>query len=145
VDQERERYVAYECKRLNVIHQGARSSLATRYVTDGMMKFITEQYAQSLPVACMLGYVMDGDLAFALTQVHGAIGARKLPLGLVSGPIPGSAVAGIERFSTGHQRSTNSSIEIRHVLLPFTASNQKVVVSGAETSVCQTVSDIENS
>src|SRR5258707_1312512 len=40
LDQERERYVAYECKRLNVIHGGTRGSLATRYVKDGMMRFL---------------------------------------------------------------------------------------------------------
>lgn len=42
LDQERERYLAYECKRLNVIHREIRGSLATRYVKDGMMRFLTE-------------------------------------------------------------------------------------------------------
>lgn len=119
MDQERERYVAYECKRLNVIHVGTRSSLATRYVKDGMMRFLTEQYAAGLPVGCMLGYVMDGDLQFALTQVNGAINAHKIPLCIVNCAPPSQAVPGIERFSTLHQRADTSIIELKHVLLSF--------------------------
>ena len=122
LDQERERYVAYECKRLNVIHGGTRGSLATRYVKDGMMRFLTEQYAEGLPVGCMLGYVMDGDLQFALTQVNGAIDAHKTPLGNVNSALPSQVVHGIEHFSTVHQRANTSVIELRHALLPFSST-----------------------
>jgi hypothetical protein len=122
LDQEREQYLAYECKRLNVVH-GTRASQATRYVNDGMMRFMTEQYAEGLPVGCMLGYVMDGDLGFALNQIDAAITAQKGPLGLISGPASGQPVTGIERFSTGHQRASKSNIELRHVLLPFSNSS----------------------
>lgn len=119
LDQERERYLAFECKRLNVIHGGTRSSLATRYVQDGMMRFITEQYAEALPIGCMLGYVMDGDLAFAVNQVNSAIGTNSASLGIISGTSQNSAVPGIRRFATHHQRASTSVIELRHILLPF--------------------------
>lgn len=46
-DWERDRYLAYECKRLNVVNSGSRSSLATVYVSQGMMRFMTEQYAEA--------------------------------------------------------------------------------------------------
>jgi len=121
LDQERERYVAYECKRLNVIHGKTRSSLATRYVKDGMMRFLTEQYAESLPVGCMLGYVMDSDLPFAFTKLTNAIDANKTPLGNMEGASSGRVVEGIERFSTLHQRVNTSVIELRHALLPFSS------------------------
>lgn len=124
LDQERERYLAYECKRLNVVNNG-RASLATRYVNEGMMRFLTEQYAEGLPVGCMLGYVMDGDLAFALTQTNAAVVAQKVPLGLLAGPTSDQPILGIERFSTNHQRANKSNIELRHVLLPF--SNSKLI------------------
>jgi len=133
LDQERERYLAYECKRLNVIH-GTRASLATRYVNDGMMRFLTEQYAEGLPVGCMLGYVMDGDLAFALTQINGAIAAQKARLGLLAGPASRQSIAGIERFSTSHQRPNKSNIELRHVLLPFSNASQTSVSAGPAAS-----------
>jgi hypothetical protein len=121
VDRERERYLAYECKRLNVISNGGRSSLATRYMKDGMMRFLTEQYAEGLPVGCMLGYVMDGDIPFALKQVNAAIEAEKLMLALISGPTTGPAVPPTARFTTQHNKTSSSSIELRHILLPFTA------------------------
>jgi hypothetical protein len=133
LDQERERYLAYECKRLNVVHTGGRSSLATPYVKDGMMRFLTEQYAEGLPLGCMLGYVMDGDLAFAQAQVNAAIAAQKAPLSLIAGPTPGQPVTGIERFSTGHHRANKSNIELRHVLLPFTNSS---LVPTAAAVIC---------
>lgn len=117
-DQERERYIAYECKRLNVIHSG-RASLATPYVKDGMMRFLTEQYAEGLPVGCMLGYVMDGDLPFAVAQLNAAIETEKVPLGLASGPNTVPSIPALVRFSTTHKRSTNAMLEMRHALLAF--------------------------
>jgi hypothetical protein len=121
LDWEREKYLPYECKRLNVIHSGSRSSLATPYVGEGLTRFVTEQYSEGLPLGCMLGYVIDGDLPFALKQIHAAINAQKHPLLLTDGPSPGTAVQGIERFATGHQRASKSQIEVRHVLIPFPA------------------------
>jgi hypothetical protein len=88
-----------------------------------MMRFLAEQYAEGLPVGCMLGYVMDGDLPFALLQVGQAIAANKTPLALIAGPAAGQAVLGTERFQTGHQRTT-SPIELRHLLLPFSSAKK---------------------
>jgi hypothetical protein len=116
-DWDRERYLAYECKRLNVINGGSRSSLATVYVTQGMMRFLTEQYAEGLPIGCMLGYVLDGDIAFAIARVQDAIGIHS-PLQLLDGPNSISAVGTASRFQTRHRRFSNIEIEIRHALLP---------------------------
>jgi hypothetical protein len=115
-DWERERYLAYECKRLNVINGGTRASLATAYVTEGMMRFITEQYAEHLPVGCMLGYVLDGDVPFAQERIASAIGGHA-PLAVIDGPIRLGAIAAIERFRTRHIRRTGSEIELRHALV----------------------------
>ena len=49
LDWEREKYLPYECKRLNVVHGGSRSSLATPYVGEGLIRFVREQYAEGLP------------------------------------------------------------------------------------------------
>lgn len=114
-DWERERYLAYECKRLNVINGGNRSSLATVYVTQGMMRFLTEQYAEQLPVGCMLGYVLDGDVPFARSRIADAIGGH-VPLALAEGPTTLAAIETMERFRTRHARPTGSQIELRHAL-----------------------------
>lgn len=118
LDWERERYLAYECKRLNVIHHGQRSSLATLYVTKGMMRFMTEQYAESLPVGSMLGYVMDSDMTFAMSQVTTAITAHQ-PVALATGPTAAAAIQNVARFLTSHNRVAGTMIELRHALLPF--------------------------
>lgn len=114
-DWDRGRYLAYECKRLNVINGGSRSSLATVYVTQGVMRFLTEQYAEQLPVGCMLGYVLDGDVPFANARIAAAIGAHG-PLALAEGPTPLEAIETIDRFRTRHTRPTGSQIELRHAL-----------------------------
>lgn len=120
LDQEWNRYVAYECKRLNVCYDGSRQSLATPYVEKGMMRFVTEQYSEGLPVACMLGYVIDGDMPFARQQVWKAIETQTADLGLIDGPNPATDVAIVKCFVTTHKRSTTALvIEIRHAFLPF--------------------------
>lgn len=123
LDQGCTRYLAYECKRLNVYYNGSRQSLATPYVNEGLKRFITEQYAEGLPVGCMLGYVLDGDVDFARKRVHAAINTSKSAIGLTSGPDGLSALAGVRRFSTDHTRPTSGeSIHVRHSLLPFPAT-----------------------
>lgn len=120
-DRERERYLAYECKRLNVVSAGGRSSLATLYVTQGMMRFITEQYAEDLPLGCMLGYVMDADVAFAADRVGTAIRGHG-PLALEEGPSTIAPVRLVQRFRTSHKRATGALLEMRHALLEFGSS-----------------------
>lgn len=117
-DRERERYLAYECKRLNVIGISGRSSLATAYVTQGMMRFITEQYAEDLPLGCMLGYVMDGDIPFAVSRVEEAIKAHS-PLAVQDGPSAIASIQTVPRFQTTHHRLIGAPIVMRHALLSF--------------------------
>lgn len=121
LDQDRERYLAYECKRLNVINaKGARSSLATEYVKQGVKRFVTEQYAEGLPLGCMLGYVMDGDVSFATSRVHTALADNASEVNLKNGPTSATAIELIERFTTNHLRKAGShEIEVWHAMLPF--------------------------
>ena len=120
LDQERERYLAYECKRLNVPQSGGTRSLATKYVVDGVLRFITEQYAADLPVGCVLGYVLNGNVSTARMKVGAAIDSNKGNIGLIGAPLDDQAVGPIGRFSTRHHRPLNRmDIEIRHALLPF--------------------------
>ena len=120
LDQERERYLAYECKRLNVVHNGARHSLATPYVLEGVARFVKEQYAVDLPLGCMLGYVMDGNVDTARTKIRAAITSHRDHVRLAWGPVDGQPLGATERMSSGHCRvSSGAPIEIRHALLPF--------------------------
>lgn len=78
-------YFAIECKRLNVVTNSKRSSLARDYVEKGMMRFITGKYAKGLDKGGMLGYVMDGKVAGAIASVKQAIDSRSSLLALDKG------------------------------------------------------------
>ncbi len=121
LNRDHEKYLAYECKRLNVIRNGIRSSQSTQYVMEGILRFVQEKYAEYLPVGCMLGYVLDGDVEFADSRVREAITAKKDKVGLVVASIQDMPPIGcVTRFSSQHIRpSSNTKIEIRHALLAF--------------------------
>ncbi len=120
LDRERERYLAYECKRLNVIQGGKWSSLATPYMTKGVARFVSGQYAADLPVGCMLGYVIDGNVSTARAKLRAAFISHRERIALEWGPMDGQPLGAMGRFSSGHRRgSGGATIEIRHALLPF--------------------------
>ena len=119
LDQDRYRYVAYECKRLNVVRGGQWRSLAAEYVVEGLRRFITEQYAEGLPVGCMLGYVMDGDVPFARRRVIEALQRWSQEVGFTGRTSPAATSPSMERFVSDHVRHSGAAIEIRHTLLPF--------------------------
>lgn len=69
-------YFAFECKRLNALEDGSRRTLAPEYVTEGMMRFITGQYAGSMQHGGMIGYVLDGRCDDAIRLVGSNIRSR---------------------------------------------------------------------
>jgi hypothetical protein len=108
--------LAIECKRLNVRNKkGERDSQAHEYVRKGMMRFVTGQYALDLPLGGMIGYVMDGDTAFAFSAIKAKIQADAA---LLACDLSRSRdLAPPESFLTMHNRSP-IPIELRHILLP---------------------------
>lgn len=118
-DDDRYHYVAYECKRLNVVHDGRRRSLATQYVMDGLRRFITEQYAEGLPLGCMLGYVLDGDVPFARRSIIDAMRRRSQEVGFTGAARRAATPPSVEGFVSDHVRHSGAPIEIRHTLLSF--------------------------
>ena len=120
VHNDRSTYLGYECKRLNVTGtDGARRSQAGAYVgEDGMMCFVQERYAEGLPVGCMMGYVMDGDMNFAFMHIEAAMMAKQPALGLQGELQQHLPIGIIRRFVTEHERD-GRWMEIRHALLPF--------------------------
>lgn len=134
LDQGCSRYLAYECKRLNVTFNGSRQSLATKYVKEGVKRFVSEQYAEGLPVGCMIGYVLDGDVDFALKRVHTAIEANTSEIGIIGSPLSETTIGSVVRFSTNHTRSgSGSPILVRHSLIPFPNSNAETVKAASSS------------
>lgn len=69
-------YFAFECKRLNIVENGKRRTLAPEYVMAGMMRFVTGQYASKMQHGGMLGYVLDGRCNDAIRLVESNIRRR---------------------------------------------------------------------
>ena len=65
-----------KAKRLNVIKDGKRRALADEYVKEGMQRFIDRKYSRKICHGGMLGYVLDGDIGRAMTNVSGNIRAN---------------------------------------------------------------------
>lgn len=120
LDQDRDTYLAYECKRLNELRDDGRRSLAGRYVTDGLSRFVEGQYSDNLPVGCMLGYVLDGDAQYAAARVRATIVERGQDLALEVAPRDDIAIGVATRFYSRHLRGSKGAvIEVRHALLPM--------------------------
>jgi len=69
-------YFAFECKRLNILENGKRRTLAPAYVIEGMMRFVTGQYASRMQHGGMIGYVLDGRCNDAIRLVKSNIRKR---------------------------------------------------------------------
>ena len=118
-DQDQRKYLAYEAKRLNVMTKsGSISSLATAYVTQGLVRYVTEQYSEGLPVGCMLGYVLDGNIASVKPKIEKAVADNSELIGLLSGPDDLPAIASATRLTSDHQRQNEGgNITVRHALI----------------------------
>ena len=109
-------YLACECKRLNVPYKKKTRALAHEYVRDGLTRFVTGQYANGVPLAMMIGYVMDAQVAFAHERLKKALQRSKL-IGLKAATHPPTPVGKPIRFFTTHQCAAGHDIEVRHTLL----------------------------
>lgn len=80
------------------------------------MRFVKGQYANGLPLAMMLGYVMDAQVAFAHDRLKKALQRSKL-ISLKSAIHPPAIAGKPIRFITTHQCAAGHDIEVRHTLL----------------------------
>ena len=112
-------YLACECKRLNVPYEKGLRPLVGEYVDEGLMRFVTGQYSNGLPLAMMLGYVMNAKSDVAKRGVERILARRSATIGLRSqrdAPvISGRPI----RFYTTHTCILGHSIEVAHTFLAW--------------------------
>jgi len=72
-DWDERNYFGIECKRLSGKYKG----LDTKYVTDGLMRFITGKYSQGHQWGMMAGYVIDGTCERAIQLVQERIDGHR--------------------------------------------------------------------
>ena len=109
-----QKYIAYEAKRLNIVDSGGKrkASQAGKYLEEGVVRYVTAQYSERLPYGCMLGYVMDGDQAFAFQKIASAIDSRKELLNINSTDIKPHCAYYTE-FETVHARESSKTVLIQ--------------------------------
>lgn len=112
-------YLAYECKRLNVPYRTGVQSLCVPYVEEGLMRFVTGQYANSLPMAMMIGYVMNGNHIRARQTLRKVMQVRTAHLGLSGELDHPSQPDAPSRFRSSHTCRSGHNIEVEHHLLPW--------------------------
>jgi hypothetical protein len=112
-------YFAIEAKRLRVIdHFGRMDSGAGDYCDNGMMRFITGQYAPSTSAGAMLGYVFDGDVPAARNDVFKAIEQRRDKLRLRDGTaLRQSAILATRAVGETVHEPDNRELTLYHVLV----------------------------
>lgn len=75
-------YFVFECKRLNAwsISKGKIVTIASEYVTDGMTRFVSNQYSRFMSQGGMIGYVLDGRCEHSMNLVENNIRAQHAEL-----------------------------------------------------------------
>lgn len=103
-------YFCLEAKRLNALVSGRRESRAHEYVKEGMQRFVEQKYSRRVHHGGMLGYVLDGEVDRAMTNVGNMIRRHHRILGMES---PGDMRASSIRpedprvKETHHERRTD--------------------------------------
>lgn len=97
-------YFCLEAKRLNALVSGSRQSLAHEYVIEGMQRFVDRKYSRRVRHGGMLGYVLDGDVDRAMTNVGNVIRRHHGSLGMES---PGRMHVSQIRPDDNHAKETH--------------------------------------
>jgi hypothetical protein len=112
-------YFAFECKRLNATENGTRRARASEYVTEGMKRFVTGQYAAAMCHGGMIGYVLDGDCDHAIRLVGQNIAANRVVLRMQDAELGAS---GLRRQNamireTTHDLGRSELFRLHHLFL----------------------------
>ncbi len=113
-------YFAFECKRLNAVERGRPRTLAPKYVTQGMMRFVDGRYGGSVIQGGMIGYVLDGRTSHAISRVGKNIDSRRTLLRLTAGPsLQPSTVRPANTFvrETMHVLPDSRVFRLHHIFL----------------------------
>lgn len=78
-----ETYFLVEAKRLFVTYPGGKEdSLVKEYIQDGMMRFVSRQYASKMIEGAMLGYVCDSTVPATRSALSATVGKKTMKLKL---------------------------------------------------------------
>ena len=104
-------YFCLENKRLNVVKNGKTRAYASEYVKFGMFRFVTGQYSKAVRHGGMIGYVLDGDIDRAMTNIEKNIKKQHSALGMVAPGsfLPSTSLKGDARAHETHHRRAHET------------------------------------
>ncbi|MGD1156869.1 MAG: hypothetical protein ABSA41_13690 [Terriglobia bacterium] len=108
-------YFCLESKRLNVVKNGKLRTYASEYVRLGMLRFVTGQYSRMVRHGGMIGYVLDGNISDAMTNVETNIRQRHEELCMTPPGAfqPSAVLMGDTRARETHHHRANETILFR--------------------------------
>jgi len=117
-------YFAWECKRVGDKRVDEKYGvLISRYITEGILRFIDEDYAAGLDDAGMLGYVLAGDVPNIVHDINASMHHRHRarPLSTSDHLTPAPATGTFrDVYRSHHQRPVNhKTIRLHHLFLKF--------------------------
>ncbi len=112
-------YFAIEAKRLRIVSRKGKSIAGNSdYVNEGMMRFITGQYATFMESGAMLGYVFDGDIKKARSGINQYITNKIEELKLKSpGRLIRSSILLNKRIDETSHDLSKRSFKLYHIFL----------------------------
>jgi hypothetical protein len=110
-------YLACECKRLNVPYMSGTRGLVGEYVDEGLMRFVSGQYSDGLPLAMMIGYVMNAKTDRARRGLGLAMRYRQSKINMRSARDEPVTAGRPIRFFTSHGCASGHDIVVTHTLL----------------------------
>jgi hypothetical protein len=114
-------YFCLESKRLNVLKEGKLRTYASEYVTRGMIRFVTGQYSKAVRHGGMIGYVLNGNVSQAITNVESSIQTHHAALCMTApGALESSTVlkSDARARETRHQRTHETVLfRIHHLFM----------------------------
>ncbi len=133
-----EAYFCLENKRLNALKKGKIRAYASEYVSFGMSRFVKGQYSKTVRQGGMIGYVLDGNVAQAITNVLSNIQTQHAALGMKppGALLPSTILNGDSRaHETHHQRTHEVSIfRIHHLFMAGNLIKRQKARSAKRTS-----------
>jgi hypothetical protein len=112
-------YFCLESKKLNVTTNGRSRAYASEYVVFGMLRFVTGQYSRAVHHGGMIGYVLDGDVLRAMSNVEANVQKNHATLGMAApGSLDASSVLPDDDRAreTRHQRAHEEKLFCIHHL-----------------------------
>jgi hypothetical protein len=117
-------YFAWECKLVGDKRTDAICAvLIPKYVTEGIFRFIDENYAAGLHDAGMLGYVLAGEVVNIVDDINASMHhpRRRRQLSASDHLVPAPAIAAFDDIYHSHHKRTISqkAILLHHLFLTF--------------------------